>query len=388
MSDPTRIAMVESIGGHRGNDAWLYNICSALSKQNCEVQLFTSSETHYPHSLELPFELYKTYQGIYGKKNKIIRGFRYLYGGIRSSNIAQKNHAQIAHTHIYHFELREYLNSWFFKNNRMKLVMNVHDVEDFIRYGATHSGNRYKKFENIADAVIVHSNYAKEKLQQYFKKISTEKLHVIPLADYDTIHDSHLTKSEARQWLNLPQHDFLVMFFGQIKKVKGLDVLIKAFAKFHQADAKLLIAGIPWKVDAKDYTDLVEKHGIIDHTMLHLNYHLPHTKPYYFRAADVIVLPYREIYSSGVLINAMNYGTPMITSDKELFKEFLKDGYDCLMFENENVNALAQALTKSFQNRDMLNQLSANAYETFKKTFDAYKAAERTVQVYNDLVGN
>jgi D-inositol-3-phosphate glycosyltransferase len=117
-----------------------------------------------------------------------------------------------------------------------------------------------------------------------------------------------------------------------------------------------------------------------------LQYHAADVKPLFFRAADVIVLPYREIYSSGVLVNTMKYGTPMIVSDKPLFREFLSDGHDCLMFENENASSLTEALTKAFAQRDTLQGLATRATETFNRTFDADIAAERTIAVYRRFV--
>lgn len=383
MNNALRVAMVESVGGHRGNDSWLFNLCSALQHRDCDVQLFTSDETSYPPSRSLPFDLQLTYKNIYGDDNKIIRGLRYLNGGLQSARIAVEHKTQIAHVHIYHFAYREYLNALFFKNRGMKVVMTVHDVEDFIRYGFKANSKSYLKFEKLASAVIVHSNYAKERLLRYFTSTNPDDIFVTPLPDYDSLYDDPtLTKEKAREKLGLPQNEFIVVFFGQIKKVKGVDVLIKAFSQFNKPDAKLLIAGIPWKVDASNYTDLVEKEDVVDQTILHLRYHPAAMKHVYFRAADVAVLPYREIYSSGVLVNALYYGTPLITSDKPLFKEYLRNGHDCLMFENENAESLANALNEVYTKPYLLEQLKHNARETFAQTFTAEKAAEQTLEVY------
>ena len=387
MNDALRVAMVESVGGHRGNDSWLFNLCSGLQHLNCYVQLFTSDETSYPPSRSLPFDLQLTYKNIYGDDNKIIRGLRYLNGGLKSARIAGSRETQIAHTHIYHFALREYLNARFFKNRRMKLVTTVHDVEDFIRYGSRVDSKSYRKFERMTDAAIVHSRYAKERLLQHYTATNPNDIAVTPLPDYDSLYDNpSLSKSEARKKIGLPQDEFTVLFFGQIKKVKGVDVLIKAFSKFNRRDAKLVIAGIPWKVDQRDYTGLVERENIADHTILHLRYHPAEMKHVYFRAADVAVLPYREIYSSGVLVNALYYGTPLITSDKPLFKEYLADGHDCLMFENENAESLAAALEKIASNEHLQTTLRQNAQQTFSNTFTAEKAAEQTKAVYDRVL--
>jgi len=263
----------------------------------------------------------------------------------------------------------------------------VHDVEDFIRYGSQVDSKSYRKFERITDSAIVHSNYAKERLLQHYSSTHPDDIAVTPLPDYDSLYDNpSLSKADARKQLGLSQNDFIVLFFGQIKKVKGVDVLIKAFARFDNRHAKLLIAGIPWKVAEADYTGLVEKEIISDRTILHLRYHPAEMKHVYFRAADVAVLPYREIFSSGVLVNALYYGTPLVTSDKPLFKEYLTDGHDCLMFENENVESLAAAMTKICNDADLLASLGQNAQRTFAKTFTADKAAELTKAVYDRVL--
>lgn len=384
-----KVAMIEPVGGHRGNELFLYNLCNGLQRHHYQTTLYTCDETNFDAFHAPGFEVKKFYQKIYGHAPALWRGLRYAIGSFKTVNDCAQRNTDIAHMHIYHFANREYLNQFLLNRNKIKTTLTIHDVEDFVKYGKQQSLSKYVRFEKHNPHVIVLSTYAKEKLKHYFPNTPQEHIHVIPVTDKDTLYyRPSRTQKEAREALQLPQDDFIVMFFGQIKKVKGLDVLIDAFAAAlkNKADAKLLIAGIPWKVGFDSFEKQIHQHQIEKQCLLRLQYHPNEVKPDYFAAADIVVLPYREIFASGVLVNALHYGAAIICSDLPFFKEYVQHQRDCLMFESENAQSLAEQLVYAYTHRDIIASLKQQAKHSADTTFNIDRIVEQTIAVYEQVI--
>ncbi|MBK6545625.1 MAG: glycosyltransferase [Saprospiraceae bacterium] len=125
-----------------------------------------------------------------------------------------------------------------------------------------------------------------------------------------------IPKDVARNILNLPKDEKIIMFFGFIRKYKGLDLLIEAFnyAILKTQNIKLLIAG-EFYDESKPYLDLIDKFGIQDKIYLHTHYIPDSEIKNYFSAADLIVQPYRHATQSGVTPLAYYFDKPMVVTD-------------------------------------------------------------------------
>jgi glycosyltransferase involved in cell wall biosynthesis len=238
-----RVAMVEPIGGHSGNDFYDFGLCKAVAEQGTELTFYTCDETDLDTKFSFPFRTQKPFKKIYGTDPKVLRGLRYALGSWNASRHAAKSGAKVVHFHIYHFAGREYLNFYLFRRNGFKVVATIHDIESFDKFGEEIDAGKYAKFERSIDQIIVHSDYAKASLKKYFPNFPESKVHIVPHGDSDFLFNKPITKEEARKKLGLPMDQKLVLFFGQIKKVKGLDVLLKAQAiiRDNMPDVKLLV---------------------------------------------------------------------------------------------------------------------------------------------------
>ncbi len=386
---PRKVAMIEPVGGHRGNELFLYNLCNGLQQAHYNTTLYTCNETNFDAFHQPLFEVKKYYKDIYGSAPALWRGVRYARGAFQTAKDCARQQTDLAHMHIYHFANREYVNQYLLHKHNIKTVLTIHDVEDFVKYGGKHSLNKYRRFEKYNPHNIVLSGYAKDKLLHYFPNTPQENIHIIPVTDKDTLYfNPHRTKAEARRALGLQQDDFIVMFFGQIKKVKGLDLLIDAFAQTLKGkeDARLLIAGIPWKVGFDTFEKQIHQHQIEEQCVLRLEYHPNEIKPDYFSAADIVVLPYREIFASGVLVNALHYGAAIICSNLPFFKEYVQHERDCLMFENENAASLAEQLSIVYTHRNKISQLKTAARYTADTTFNIERIVRQTIAVYEQVL--
>jgi len=128
-------------------------------------------------------------------------------------------------------------------------------------------------------------------------------------------------KSVARQKLGIDVNGHLVLFFGFIRKYKGLDILlqsIKLLADQHDAAhtevPKLLIAGEFYE-DARPYEALIERLGISQHLILRTSFIPDSEVKYYLCAADLVVQPYRNATQSGVTPLAYHFEKPMVVTN-------------------------------------------------------------------------
>jgi glycosyltransferase involved in cell wall biosynthesis len=123
-----------------------------------------------------------------------------------------------------------------------------------------------------------------------------------------------INKKDARSKLGIGQDTPLLLFFGFIRKYKGLDILIQALKELNDPSIKLLVAGEFYE-DAQEYFALVKKLGL-ENQVIFRNDFIPNEEvKEYFSAADVIVQPYRNATQSGVTPLAYHFGKPMIVTN-------------------------------------------------------------------------
>jgi glycosyltransferase involved in cell wall biosynthesis len=125
-----------------------------------------------------------------------------------------------------------------------------------------------------------------------------------------------ISKGEAREYLGLNNDDKIILFFGFIRRYKGLDLLIQAMndESIKRNNIKLLIAGEFYE-DERLYLQLVKQYQLQDHIILRDNFIPDHEVKYYLCAADVVVQPYRNATQSGVTPLAYHFEVPMIVTN-------------------------------------------------------------------------
>lgn len=140
-----------------------------------------------------------------------------------------------------------------------------------------------------------------------------------------------------------------LLFFGMIRKYKGLDLLIKAFGEIRSRfpDLRLIVAGEFYSGE-KEYLDLIKKMGLGDRVFLR-DHFIPSGKVrYYFSLADLVTQPYRSATQSGVSQVAYHFGVPMLVTDVGGLAEIvphMKVGYVTPVEEHE----IAEAITDFFE---------------------------------------
>jgi glycosyltransferase involved in cell wall biosynthesis len=158
--------------------------------------------------------------------------------------------------------------------------------------------------------------------------VAAEKIAYIPHGTYLQLCTRTFAPQEARRMLGIPPDARVVLFFGGMSPYKGLDVLIDAMAvlRVRQPDAFLLAAG-PSKRGIDSYRARIDAHGLTRIVALRPGYVPLEQVPLYFSSADVVVLPYRGSYQSGVVHLAYAFARPVVVSNiRDLREQVLEDG--------------------------------------------------------------
>ncbi|MFI5124914.1 MAG: glycosyltransferase [Chitinophagales bacterium] len=175
-----------------------------------------------------------------------------------------------------------------------------------------------KYFLKSCDAFVTMSDEVMNDLRRFEKNKPAEKV-IHPL--YDNFGEI-IPKAAARVILNerfsfnISAGEKIILFFGFIRKYKGLDILLRAMAEpgIREAGIRLLVAG-EYYDDEKMYLDLIEKLKIADRLILKTDFIPDSEVQYYLCAADAVIQPYRHATQSGVTPLAYHFEKPMVVSN-------------------------------------------------------------------------
>lgn len=167
-----------------------------------------------------------------------------------------------------------------------------------------------------------------------------------------SIFGERIDRKVARARLGLGDEKVL-LFFGYVRKYKGLSVLLDAMPSvLARMKVTLVVAG-EFYDDKKPYIEQIDRLGI-GHSVLLLDNYIPNEEvTYYFSAADLVALPYVSATQSGIVQIAYNYDTPVIASDVGGLPEIVDDGKTGYVVPANDAEAFAGAIVKYFQEGDV-----------------------------------
>ena len=376
-----KIAMIEPVGGHGGMDYYDISLCSALSQNDIIPILFTCDKTNID-SICLNFKIIKSFTNIYGNDFKIIRGFKYFTSLLRTIIILKKENIKLTHLHFFHISITEFITVILLNIFGFKQIVTLHDISSFY-------GKNCKLFAEIIfkiiKTIIVHNKYSKNVINKYYANIKKE-ICIIPHGNY-LKYVKYIPKSGVIDELNLDKRFKYLLFFGQIKQVKGLDVLIKSlpYVENNFVNYKLIIAGKTWKDDFKVYEKLIKKLNLDKQIINHIGF-IPNDKVhYYFNASDIIILPYREIYQSGVLLMSLSYKKPVIVSNIDGMTEIITNEKNGMIFNNGDHKDLARCISILLKNDKLKNNISTNGHKKIIAEFDWSDIGKQTSTIYRKM---
>ena len=377
-----RVAIIDPIGAHgSSHHFYLFGQSQGLIKNGCNVSLYTNTETADPKINGLDFFTY--YKEIFSSKFKVINGLKWIIGSLYSILHARFSRICIFHFHIFYTNFLVLFNLLLVKICLGKVVLTIHDVDSFAK-------KENKQISNliymIADLVLTHNQFSKEHILKTYPYLNG-KIFIIPHGNYTPFINVRNDKIASRIYLGLDQRKKVILFFGMIKKVKGLDVLLESFKKVidKHPDIILLIAGRPWKDDFCNYQQIIEKNNLENNIVLHTRYISQNDVEHYYCASDLVVLPYKKIYQSGVLMMALSYERPVLVSDLLPLKEVINDNQNGFLFKSENSNDLAKKLNIILSSSEKLEKVQKNGNILINEKFGWDAIGRLTLNAYQNL---
>jgi glycosyltransferase involved in cell wall biosynthesis len=353
------ITFIETIGGHGGNEFYDIGICEALAEVGIRPNFYTCDKTTIQDNYPSRVNVIHAFRGIYSDRSPLIRGFLFGWGALCTAIHSIFTLSRVAHLHVYHFSRLELLNILIHKLLLKRIIITIHDVYPFHTDNQKQVQTNKKLIFKLANRIVYHTDYAYDLMKQMDPYFRTGKYIKIPSLDIDFVYKNQVGHDQARSNLNL--NEKYILFFGQLKTVKGIDILLSAFAKIKDAvDEKLLIVGRPWKIDIAYYKKLSLELGISDRVIWFDSYVSNELVPQFFSVSTLIVLPYREIYNSSVLLRSLDYRCPVIASDLPVFMEIIKEWQCAIHFKSEDIDDLAKKMLCLLNDSQLRNQLVEN----------------------------
>jgi len=275
-----------------------------------------------------------------------------------------------------------------------RIVLTVHNVNTAKRDRTDSWLNRFTlRFQyRLADHIFVHTLLMKSELLRDYG-VDEGAVTVIPFGINNSIPTTALTSREAKARLGCRDGDKTLLCFGRMAPYKGLEFLIDAVGQLasKHPELRLVIAGRP--DHSPEYSRRIAElcaPMVREGRILLRSEHIPEGEiEIFFKAADVSVLPYKQIYQSGVLFLSYSFGLPVLAADVGALSEEIVEGRTGFVFRPEDPAALAQAIERYFAS-DLFAELAGRRreiidYATAKHSWDV--VAQATLSVYAGLLG-
>jgi D-inositol-3-phosphate glycosyltransferase len=283
----------------------------------------------------------------------------------------------------------------YYKLLRKRIVFTAHNVNARKRDSNDSWLNQLslKVQYNLSDHVFVHTNGMKDQLVADFR-IPEEKIGVIPFGINNTVPNTSLSSAEAKRCLGVSSSDKIMLFFGNIAPYKGLEYLVAAFSALLKRDRsyRLLIVGKP-KGPPSYWNEIrrtIVNGDIGDRVIEKIEYVPDEATELYFKAADVLILPYAHIFQSGVLFLSYSFGLPAIAADVGSLRSEIIEGQTGFIFKPQDSSDLADKIDKYF-NGELFGHLESRRLEIKKYANERYswnKVAAITTPVYSNLLSS
>jgi beta-1,4-mannosyltransferase len=279
------------------------------------------------------------------------RGFLPVLGALKDQGRVDVLHIHWTHSFIFGSRVPlQYYHGWRFvlglaiaKARGIRVVWTLHNLLDHERRNLRAELFFRRRIAKLADAVLVHCTYARETASSAYGMSRGEvgKFRVIPHPNFIGIYDDSVSEAEARASLGLSESNLVFLFFGNIRSYKGVFDLVDAFRKFSFPEAQLLIVGRPWDDDMANALANAVRGDTRVHTVV--RFVDPSEVQIFFRAADYVVFPYRDVLTSGSMLLAMSFAKAVIAPRLGCIPETV-DEQCAILYEPRGGESLLQAL--------------------------------------------
>jgi glycosyltransferase involved in cell wall biosynthesis len=244
----------------------------------------------------------------------------------------------------------------------------------------------------IVDRVIVHAEDNRRELVELFG-VDPERIRVVPHGSYDLLlPEGQMSKPIARRRAGLPEKGRIVLFFGLIKRYKGLEFLVEAFRRVETRipDALLVVVGDVFRTDPEGhafYWRLIEEISKWKNVRCVPEYIPIDRIGPYLSSADVVVLPYTKTYQSGVLLSAYAAGRPVVVTETGGLPETVVRGKTGLVVPPRDSDALAAAIEQILNDPESAEAMGKAASRLAETVYSWDTIAKQTIELYRSRIG-
>jgi glycosyltransferase involved in cell wall biosynthesis len=368
ISDPTRLVKLDAALLTGGFDRpYAYGLAMALIAKGIRLDVIGSDQVDSPEMHTTPglqflnmWPSQSVNRSAVAKLSRVVKHYTSL---IRYTAVAKPKIFHILwNSKVQLFDRT--LLMLYYKAMGKKIALTAHNVNQGRRDGNDSLLNRLtlRIQYGLTDHIFVHTQKMKDELIVEFG-VHDRVVTVIRHPINDAFPDTELTAADAKRKLELQSNEKAILCFGRIKPYKGIEHLLSAFQQItkNDPDYRLIIAGEVQKGNEQYMANLkqtirleLERGQVILKTQF-----IPDAEmEIYLKAADVMVLPYNEIFQSGVLFLSYAFGLPVIATDVGSFREEIVEGNTGFLCPPGNPAALAKTIDKYFAS-DLYRNLGA-----------------------------
>jgi glycosyltransferase involved in cell wall biosynthesis len=263
---------------------------------------------------------------------------------------------------------------------RYPIVTTFHDVKP-------HTGEDMPLLETLhrscikrSGAVVVHGKKLKQEMRKYYG-INEEKVLSIPLPEHEVFPFLKYKGKESKGFDMISPGT--ILFFGRIKKYKGLEYLIEAEPVItgEVPDARIVIAGTGDNMEGyRNMMDNSDSFTILDRFISY------EEGAALFGGCSMVVLPYTEASQSGVIHPAYAFGKPVVATDVGSIPEILDDGVTGIIVPPGDSEALAKAVVKLLKDDELRKEMGGKGREKLKTDLSWDGVTADLMDVYAKLV--
>jgi D-inositol-3-phosphate glycosyltransferase len=370
---------------------------SALAAQSIAVDFIGSDKLDAPLLHESSFITFLNLRGDQREGAPLrAKALRILAYYLRLGEYAFRSRARIFHilwnNKFEHFDRTVLM--FYYRLLGKRIVLTAHNVNTRRRDGCDSWFNRFtlRVQFRLCHHILVHTPAMRDELVTDFQ-IAPDRVTVIPFGINDTNPKTALDRAGARERLGLAPDDKVLLFFGQIAPYKGLEHLVSALSFLNGEDEKirLLIAGRV-KPGRENYWRKIEaeiKRLRLGERIIQNVRFIPDDEvEVFFKAADAVVIPYTEIFQSGVPFLSYSFGLPVIASDVGSLRNDIVEGETGFLSPPAAPPELARVVRAYFRSdlyRD-LEQRRPAIREFAMQRYSWAKVAVITMAAYSQLL--
>jgi glycosyltransferase involved in cell wall biosynthesis len=378
---------------------YAFGLAMALVSQGVGVEIIGSDEIDSPELHTTPHLRFlnfrgsqKNYANFAEKLSKLLVYYAKLF------RYAARSKPKVLHI-LWNNKVESFdrtLLMLYYKLRGKQIALTAHNVNQARRDAKDSWLNRatLKIQYQLCDHIFVHTQKMKDELCQDFgvaEKVVTVIRHPVNHAFPDT----ELTPAAAKRRLGLRDDEKAILFFGRIRPYKGIEYLLDAFRLLsadEQANYRLIVAGEP-KKGSEEYLDEIKRTVQRDfkqgQVILRIQFIPDEEMEMYLKGADVLVLPYKEIFQSGVLFLAYSFGLPVVATDVGSFREEIVEGSTGFLCQPGDPAELAKAIETYFSS-DLFRNLKVRRQEVkdyANANHSWHAVAELTCNAYKKMLG-